>query len=237
MSSNYFVNLTEFLSTQNLVCGEVEFARGSWQHLAFWPCDYRNVLNHAIINFLEGDLTMADKDIQIRKNSTPSADVYNPWTDMNRLIERVLNDPFGSLLNEMPSLSRRTLTDIKETDEGYILRAEIPGIPKEDVDISVNGNTLTISAEHREEEGKEDSGQGYRRQYRSFHQSFSLPSMIDANKIEANCENGMLEIYLPKTESAQPKKVQVQSGKGSFLDRLTGKKDVSQNKEQKQEKH
>jgi HSP20 family protein len=188
---------------------------------------------------------MANKDVEVRKSnsanvSDPSAfnpGAFNPWTDMNKLMERFLDDPFGSWLSEMPSVSRRALTNIKETDQAYVLSAEIPGIPKEDVDISVNGNMLTIRAEHREEEGKEDSEQGYRRQYRSFHQSFSLPSMIDADKIEANCENGVLEIYLPKTEANQQKKVQVQSGKGSFLDRITGKKDSSQGKDQNDVKH
>lgn len=178
---------------------------------------------------------MATKDIQVRKDNNPSASVYNPWTDMNRMMERFFTDPFGSWLTDFPNVSRRTLTDIKETDDGYVLSAEIPGIPKEDVDISVNGNMLTIRAEHREEEGEENSEQGYRRHYRSFHQSFSLPTMIDADKIEANCDNGVLEIFLPKTEATQPKKVQVQSGRG-LLSRLTGKK-ASQKNQQKQEKH
>jgi HSP20 family protein len=182
-------------------------------------------------------MAKSNKEVQVRKDSVSARNptVYNPWADMNRMMERFLNDPFGSWLSEMPTVNRRTLTDIKETDKGYVLCAEIPGIPKEDVDISVNGNMLTIRAEHREEEGKEDSELGYRRQYRSFHQSFSLPSTIDAEKIEANCENGMLEVFLPKTEAAQPKKIEVQSGKGGFLSRLGGKKEGGEKGQQ--EKH
>ena len=147
---------------------------------------------------------------------------------MNRMMERFFSDPFSSMLSELPAVSRRAVTDVKETENGYIVSAEIPGIPKEDLDISINGNMLTIKAEQRKEEGKEDSKEGYRREYRSFYQSFSLPTTVDTEKIEANCENGLLEIFLPKTPEAHPKKVQIQSGKGGFLSRLTGLKNEDQ---------
>lgn len=179
---------------------------------------------------------MAGKEVEVRKeNLNRSPSVQSPWGDMNRMMERFFSDPFGSWLTELPSVSRRALADIKETDQGYVLSAEIPGIPKEDLDISVNGNMLTVRAEHKDEEGKADSPQGYRRHYRSFHQSFSLPTTVDPEKIEAACENGLLEIFLPKTEAAQPKKIEVQSGKGTFFSRLNGKKSTSEKGEE--EKH
>lgn len=172
---------------------------------------------------------MAKNEVQVRRGDpNRGATPYNPGIDMNRMMERFFSDPFGSWLAEMPTANRRALADIKETENGYILCAEIPGIPKDDVEISVNGNLLTIRAERRQEEGKEDSEQGFRRQYRSFHQSFSLPSTVDVEKIEANCENGILEVFLPTTEAAQPRRVEVQSGKGGFLNRSGSKKDSGQ---------
>ena len=101
----------------------------------------------------------------------------------------------------------------------------------------MNGNLLTVHAEHKEESGSEDSERGYRRQYRSFHQSFSLPTTIDPEKIEANYENGLLEIMMPKTEQSQAKKIEVQSGKGGFLNRLIGKGDQKKSQEKKDVKH
>lgn len=164
---------------------------------------------------------MANKDVEVRRDNS-STGLTSPLPDMNRMIERFFNDPFGSLLSgEFPALQRRTATDIRETDKAYVLCAEVPGIPKEDIDVSVNGNMLTIRAEHNAEQQNQE--QGYRREYRSFRQSYALPSSIDANRIEAHCENGLLEVYLPKTEEAQPKKVEVQSGKGTFFDKLIGK--------------
>lgn len=168
---------------------------------------------------------MAKKDLEVRKETSQNPTVFNPWTDMNQVMERFFSDPFGSILSEMPAASRRVVTNVKETESGYIVSAEIPGIPADDLDINLHGNMLTVRAEHKEEEGKEGSEKGYRREYRSFQQSFSLPSTVDAEKIEANCENGLLEIFLPKTEAAQPKKVAVQRGNGGFLNKLLSKKD------------
>jgi len=165
------------------------------------------------------------KDIPVKRNnqSLSLAD-RNPFSDFDRMVDRLFGDRFGSLMGEFPIASRRTFGEVKETDKAYILCAEIPGVPKEDITIDVNGNLLTISAEHREEDGAPNEESGYRREYRTFQQSFSLPSTIDADKIEAHCENGLLEVWLPKVEMAQPKRVEVQSGKGGFLNRIMGKK-------------
>lgn len=165
---------------------------------------------------------MANKDIQVRRDSK-SADIDSVIPEMNQMMERFFNNPFSSLLNELPTLNRRSFGEIKETDQGYILYADVPGIPKEDIDVNINGNMLTIQAEHKEEAGEADSEKGYRRQYRSFQQSFSLPTNVDTEQIEAHCENGVLEILLPKTGASPAKKVEIQSGKGGFWNRLMGK--------------
>jgi HSP20 family protein len=144
--------------------------------------------------------------------------------DFERMAERFFGDRFGSLMGDLPmSGSRKAVTDIRETDQGYVLSADLPGIPKEEIEVNVSGNLLTVRAEHKEESGEEGREGGYRRQYRSFNQSFSLPSNVDPAKVEAHCENGLLEVWIPKTEQSQPRKIDLQSGKGGFWNRLRGK--------------
>lgn len=162
---------------------------------------------------------MADKRIQVGgPSATPTH--RSPLRDLERMMETYFSDPFGPLFQDLPALNRRSFGEIKETDDAFVLCADVPGVPKEDVHIEVHGNMLTIRAEHKEEET--EAG-GYRRQYRSFNQSFALPSTIDPEKIEAHCEHGVLEVLLPKTGSSQPKRVEVQSGKGGFWNRLMAK--------------
>ncbi len=156
---------------------------------------------------------MANKDLQTQ-NENPVASHLSPFRDMERVMDRFFSDPFGSFFTGLPALSRRAVGNIEELDDGYLLTAEIPGIPAEGIDIQVSGNLLTVKAERKEEEGG-------RRQHRSFHQSFSLPSTIDAEKIEAHCENGMLEIFMPKTQASQAKRIEIQSGKGGAAQRLS----------------
>lgn len=186
--------------------------------------------------------TNESKEIEVgRDDSAANALSVMPEFDrmfdrmFDGMVERFFAPRFNSVLGDWPEITRRAATRIQETDNYYVLSAEIPGIPKEDIQISVSGNVLTVRAERREESGAEESEQGYRRSYRSFNQSFSLPTTVDPDKIEANCENGILEVVLPKTEQAQPKRIEVRSGKGGLLNRLVGggqgeKKETSQQK-------
>lgn len=159
------------------------------------------------------------KDVQVRNNEDQLSNDWFP--SFERMVDRFFGDR-GFEFGDWPELARRPMANVRETDKAYILSAEIPGIPKEDIEISVNGNLLTIRAEHNEEKD-EGEQQGYRRQHRSFRQSFTLPSTVDGSQVEAHCDNGLLEIWIPKTERAQGKKVEIQSGKGGFLSRLMGK--------------
>lgn len=158
---------------------------------------------------------MANKDIQIRDDRSSNL-------ALDKMMQKFLSDPFGSWLADFPTITRNNLGSIKETDTAYLLAADIPGIPKEDVKISVDGNILTISAENDQ---KEESDQTYRRQYHSFQQRFSLPTNVDAEKIEAHCENGVLEVLIPKSAQTQPRQIEVQTGKGGLSSKLSaGKK-------------
>jgi HSP20 family protein len=102
--------------------------------------------------------------------------------------------------------------DIGENENAFIVKAEVPGCKAEDIDISVHGNTLTISGEKKQE--KEEKEKGYyhvERSYGSFRRDLNLATEINADKIEAACENGVLTLTLPKSEKAKPVKVKVKS--------------------------
>ena len=173
----------------------------------------------------EVDVKRDDRNLSVGNMSSMMPEFDRMFDNM---VDRFFGTRFNSLLGDWPDMNRRALTNIQENDNAYVLVAEVPGIPKDDIKINISGNLLTVHAEQNEESGSENSEQGYRRQYRSFHQSFTLPTNVDPDKIEASCENGVLEVMLPKTEQSQPKRIEIQSGKGSFLKKLIGKKDESQ---------
>lgn len=102
------------------------------------------------------------------------------------------------------------LVDISEDEKEYLVKAELPDIKKEDIKIGVHNDVLTISGERKYE--KEEKGKKYHRverAYGSFMRSFTLPEDADANKISAECKDGMLKVHLPKSEKAKPKSIEV----------------------------
>lgn len=118
--------------------------------------------------------------------------------------------------------------DIDETEDAYLVSMDMPGVPKENINLDLNGNILTVTGERgtrSEEAGKKE------RSYVKFQRSLSLPNTVDINKVEANCENGLLEIFLPKSEEARPRKIEISSGKGGFKQRMLGQQQEQQGQE------
>jgi HSP20 family protein len=104
------------------------------------------------------------------------------------------------------------LVDIYENDRHELLiKAEMPGMKREDIDIKVENNTLTIRGERqREGEVREEQYHRVERSYGSFARSFSLPSTIDSEKVSAEYKDGVLTIVLPTREEAKPRQISVQ---------------------------
>jgi HSP20 family protein len=98
--------------------------------------------------------------------------------------------------------------DVKENKRAYVLRADLPGVKDEDVDLSLNGNLLTVSGK-RDDERREEGEQYYsvERSYGTFSRSFSLPDGIDAGGISADLKSGVLTVQIPKRPEAQPRKI------------------------------
>jgi HSP20 family protein len=100
--------------------------------------------------------------------------------------------------------------DIYETDDAFMLKAELPGFTKDDVNIEVHENRLIIRGERkRETEAKEDQYHRLERAYGRFERAFWLPTTVDAEHIQASFKNGILEMRLPKSERAKPKQIPI----------------------------
>jgi HSP20 family protein len=136
-------------------------------------------------------------------------------------LQRPFENIFGRQL--LPSLLRRFPTEetrwfpaieVFDKDDKLVVRAELPGMKEDDIDVSVEGDTLTIKGERKaESEIKEDDYHCCERSYGSFLRSMTLPSHVDAGKIEADYEDGILQVTLPKIAEVQPKKVKVAAKK------------------------
>lgn len=141
---------------------------------------------------------------------------------LSRRLDRMFDDLWGQSLSG-PLTTDELLSgdalacDLEESSDHYLLKFDVPGIPKDKLNIEVSGNTLTVSGE-RETRGPEAGERSYRRLYRSF----TLPTDVAADKIEACCENGVLELAIPKSEAAKPKRIQIGEGGGVFT-RVAGK--------------
>ena len=102
------------------------------------------------------------------------------------------------------------LVDITEDDKEYLIKVELPEIKKEDVKVTVENGTLTISGERKfEKEEKDKKYHRVERAYGSFVRSFVLPEGTDGSKVSAEFRDGVLKLHLPKSEQAKPKSIEV----------------------------
>jgi len=117
--------------------------------------------------------------------------------------------------------------DVVEEEDKFSVKVELPGVKEEDVNVSIIGDTLIIEGEKKAESEVKRKGYYYSEtSYGSFSRSITIPSSIDINKIEANCDKGILEIDLPKAPEVKPKKITV----------ATKKKTVSTSKKEEDNK-
>jgi len=102
--------------------------------------------------------------------------------------------------------------DIFEKGDNLVIRAEIPGVNKDDIDINVEYNTLSIRGERkREEEYDEDRAYKTERVFGSFVRTFRLPRTVDSSLISADYTNGVLELQLPKADEAKPRRIEIKA--------------------------
>ena len=145
-----------------------------------------------------------------------NADLWN-WSPVEQLstlreeINRLFDSPFGELTGRMELFNGWTpAVDLFEDKDNLIVKAELPGMKREEIDISFHDGTLTISGERKYEEKNQDS-EPYRseRFFVRFHRTLALPKPVQSDKATANYKDGILTVMLPKTEEAKPKQIQV----------------------------
>jgi HSP20 family protein len=125
-----------------------------------------------------------------------------------KLLDSVLADPQGS--EDITTRGWLPPVDIQETEDAYRLHAELPGLSKDDIQITLENNVLRLSGERRwERDVKKDSFQRVERTYGTFARSFTLPSEVKAEAVLAAFENGVLTITVPKAEAAKPRKIEI----------------------------
>jgi HSP20 family protein len=122
---------------------------------------------------------------------------------------------FDTFLGETPGedLTSRTWTppvDIQETADAYSIQAELPGLTREDIQVTFENNVLRLSGERKwEKDVKKENFHRVERTYGSFSRSFALPNQVSADKVEAKFENGVLSIVVPKAEAAKPRQISI----------------------------
>jgi len=109
--------------------------------------------------------------------------------------------------------------DIYEDEHNIALKLEVPGIDEKDIDVRIEGNTLTVHGERKiEKDEKEENFRRVERQYGSFTRSFTLPSSVDSGQVSANYDNGVLKIKLATKAEAKPKQIKVNVGSEKTLE-------------------
>ncbi|MEJ2673451.1 MAG: Hsp20/alpha crystallin family protein [Deltaproteobacteria bacterium] len=142
---------------------------------------------------------------------------WRPFREVSRLrreMDRLWDDYFGSGRRGLQPLTAEfaPAVDIKETDTEIVVKAEVPGIDANDINISVTGEVLTIKGEKKSErEEKEENYHLVERSYGSFSRSLALPAAVDLDKIEAKYAKGVLTVTCPKKEEVKPKAIEIKT--------------------------
>jgi HSP20 family protein len=144
---------------------------------------------------------------------------WDPFTDLRGAMDRLFDEGFSRPWRFIAPNAQYEATfpiEVSETEGEVEVKASLPGVRPEDVDISVANDVLTIKAEHREET-EDTKREFYRREihYGAYHRALTLPMSVDADKAEAHYENGVLHLRLPKAESLRPRQIKVTSNGGS----------------------
>src|SRR5271163_1415219 len=151
---------------------------------------------------------------------------FEPFREFSTLQDRI-NRVFRESYGHGPAGQGEALTtssfappvDVYEDEHTVTLKIEVPGIDEKDIDVRIENNTLTVHGERKfEKEEKEENYRRVERQYGSFTRSFTLPTTVDAEKVSANYDKGVLKIALAKKAEAKPKQIKVNVGGEKILE-------------------
>ena len=160
-------------------------------------------------------------------------DNWNPVSEFRREFDRLFDDFAPSTRGLKTEASFAPACDVREEDGHYLLSLEMPGVKKEDLKIEVWDSQLHVSGERRlETQGDREGSMYSERRFGKFCRSFALPVGVDTGQVEASYQDGILQILVPKAESAKPRQIQISNGIGAssflgrFLNKSKGKEDT-----------
>jgi HSP20 family protein len=133
------------------------------------------------------------------------------WTNLRDELNSIFETPFWSNLGRQSQLFSgwTPALDLYQNNDNVIAVVELPGMRKEDIEISLQDGTLTISGERKLESGDGDNAERTERFTGKFRRSVTLPTRVDIDKVNASYKDGILTVTLPKAEEAKPKQIQV----------------------------
>jgi len=145
---------------------------------------------------------------------------WEPFREFSTLqdrMNRLFRETQGNSQDEsLISSSFAPAVDVYEDEHNVTLKIEVPGIDEKDIDVRIENNTLTVHGERKiEKEEKEENYRRVERQYGGFTRTFSLPPTVDAEKVQADYDKGVLKITLPKKAEAKPKQIKVNVGQSA----------------------
>lgn len=161
---------------------------------------------------MEEDSMAWDIDLWRSRSLRPSR-LWREWGDLERFLEA--DWPFRRTWRRIPEdVSWAPPLDMYEKEDSFTVRVEVPGVKMDDIDISVTGDTVTIKGERKAPEGvKDEEYQCCEVCYGTFTRSVVMPAAVDADKVEAKYNDGILEVHIPKAKAAKPKKIPIKTGK------------------------
>jgi len=139
----------------------------------------------------------------------PVREMMNLRSEMDRLFERAMGTPSADWQG---ATTWGLALDVAENNDAFIVVASVPGVRPDDLDITVSNNMLTIKGEFKVDDSIEEEKYHFReRRYGSFSRSINLPVSVDADAIEANYENGVLTLTVPKAEEVKPRRISIKA--------------------------
>ncbi|MGH3133195.1 MAG: Hsp20/alpha crystallin family protein [Gaiellaceae bacterium] len=150
------------------------------------------------------------------RRAETTAERWEPLSELEQVTERMrrlLEQTFGGFGWSLPAMEKAAwspLVDLEETDDAYVVEADLPGVRRENVNVELVGNELTITGEAKE---TERTGTVRRRTRRTGHFDYrlSLPSHVDPEKVDASLSDGVLKVRVPKAERAQRRRIEIKA--------------------------
>ena len=163
------------------------------------------------------------EDKKSRELSIRRENPFSLFQEMDRMLDDMFNDnwwpfsrrhyrPLSLVIRDDEPLFRTPLANIKDAKDHFEISAELPGLDKGNIELTVRDGVMEIRGERKEEKKEEKEGQLVRREYHSssYYRAFNLPENIDEDKIDANLEKGILTVKIPKVTPPEPEKKKIE---------------------------